>query len=64
MASGGVSEREGGRCWKVKASRGSHDCINPIRQLEETTFRDALDNRRTDIEFIKLSLGMLLWVGR
>ena len=47
----------GGRPWTVKTSCGSHDCINPIRQFEEVAFRDALDNRRTDIEFIKLSLG-------
>ena len=43
--------------WSVKASRESHVCINPIRQIEETQFQDVLAKRRTDIEFIKLSIG-------
>lgn len=47
----------GERQWLVKASTGSHDCINPIRQFEENVFRDVLESRRTDMEFIKLSIG-------
>ena len=53
-AAGGAGEE--GR-WSVKASRESHVCINPIRQIEETQFQDVLAKRRTDIEFIKLSIG-------
>lgn len=45
--------------WVVKASLGSRDCINPVRQFEENVFREVLKSRRTDIEFIKLSIGKL-----
>lgn len=49
----------GERRWTVQASRESHDSINPIRQFEETRFQDVLSNsrNRTDLEFIKLSIG-------
>ena len=45
--------------WSVKASRGSHNSLNPIRQFEEHLFRDVLrePRSRTDLEFIKLSIG-------
>ena len=45
--------------WIVKASKGSHDSINPIRQFEEFLFQDVLRNAnsRTDLSFIKLSIG-------
>ena len=49
-----------GASWgSVKASNGSHDSINPIRQFEETLFQDVLSNcrDRTDLDFIKLSIG-------
>ena len=49
-------QREKGR-WVVKASQGSRDSINPVRGFEENIFKDVLKNRRTDIEFIKLSIG-------
>ena len=52
----------GERRWTVQASRESHDSINPIRQFEETRFQDVLSNsrNRTDLEFIKLSIGRSL----
>ena len=55
MASGEAKEST----WSVKASRESHDSINPIRQFEETSFQDVLSEagKRTDVEFIKLSIG-------
>ena len=55
---GRAAEREGGG-WSVRASRESHDSINPIRQFEETRFQDILcdANSRKDLEFIKLSIG-------
>jgi hypothetical protein len=64
MAASGVAE-EGGRQeekWSVKASRESRDSINPIRQFEETLFQDVLSDarNRTDLKFIKLSIGTYL----
>ena len=55
MAATTDTEREGR--WVVKASQGSRDAINPVRGFEENLFKDALKARRTDIEFIKLSIG-------
>jgi tyrosine aminotransferase len=55
MAATTDTEREGR--WVVKASQASRDAINPVRGFEENLFKDVLKERRTDIEFIKLSIG-------
>ncbi len=43
--------------WIVKASRESHNCVNPVRSCEEKYFRDAMEKRDRTKSFIKLSIG-------
>ena len=43
--------------WKVKASRESHDCVNPVRSCEEIYFKEALEKRDKSKELIKVSIG-------
>ena len=50
----GASEE---RSWKVRASRESHDCINPVRSCEEIYFKEALEKRDKSKELIKVSIG-------
>ena len=45
------------RSWKVRASRESHDCINPVRSCEEIYFKEALEKRDKSKELIKVSIG-------
>ena len=47
----------GKRSWKVKASRESHDCVNPVRSCEEIYFKEALEKRDKSKELIKVSIG-------
>lgn len=51
------SRDRGEGLWSLRASRESHDCINPIRQIEEHQFQDVLTTMRPDVEYIKLSIG-------
>ena len=46
-----------GHGWKVKASRESHDCINPVRSCEEIYFKEALEKRDKTKDLIKVSIG-------
>lgn len=48
---------EGGH-WVVKASRQSHDCINPVRSCEEKYFKEPMERRNKSKKLIKLSIGM------
>ena len=48
---------DGERSWKVRASRESHDCINPVRSCEEIYFKEALEKRDKSKELIKVSIG-------
>jgi hypothetical protein len=45
------------RSWRVRASRESKDCINPVRSCEEIYFREALEKRDKSKELIKVSIG-------
>ena len=45
------------RSWTVRASRESHDCINPVRSCEEIYFKEALEKRDKSKELIKVSIG-------
>jgi hypothetical protein len=45
------------RSWKVRASRESKDCINPVRSCEEIYFKEALEKRDKSKELIKVSIG-------
>ena len=47
---------EGNR-WVVRASRESHDCVNPVRSCEEVYFVDAMAKRDVNKSLIKLSIG-------
>ena len=53
--------------WKVRATRESHDCVNPVRSCEEIYFKEALEKRDKSKELIKVSIGKeqrkaVLWV--
>ena len=48
---------ESERSWKVRASRESHDCVNPVRSCEEIYFKEALEKRDKSKELIKVSIG-------
>ena len=48
---------DGERSWKVRASRESHDCVNPVRSCEEIYFKEALEKRDKSKELIKVSIG-------
>ena len=52
-----VNGVDGERSWKVKASRESHDCVNPVRSCEEIYFKEALEKRDKSKELIKVSIG-------
>ena len=43
--------------WRVKGSRQSRDCINPVRSCVEADFKKTLELRNKSKEFINLSLG-------
>lgn len=43
--------------WVVKASRESHDCINPVRSCEEKYFAESMALRDKTKSLIKLSIG-------
>ena len=43
--------------WRVKGSRESHDCVNPVRSCEEIYFKEALEKRDKSKELIKVSIG-------
>ena len=45
------------KIWKVRASRESQDCINPVRSCEEIYFKEALEERDKSKELIKVSIG-------
>lgn len=45
------------KTWKVRASRESHDCVNPVRSCEEIYFKEALEERDKSKELIKVSIG-------
>ena len=59
-SSAAASGGGGGGGWTVKASRESHDCINPVRSCEEKYFRDAMEKRDMTKSLIKLSIGEYL----
>jgi hypothetical protein len=40
------------RSWRVRASRESHDCENPVR-----SFKEVLEKRDKSQELIKVSIG-------
>ena len=48
---------DGVRSWKVRASRESRDCVNPVRSCEEIYFKEALEKRDKSKELIKVSIG-------
>ena len=52
----GAGERSE-RPWMVRASRESHDCVNPVRSCEEIYFKEALEKRDKSKELIKVSIG-------
>ena len=45
------------KTWRVKASRESIECINPVRSCEEIYFKEALEERDKSKELIKVSIG-------
>lgn len=45
------------KTWRVRASRESHDCINPVRSCEEIYFKEALEERDKSKDLIKVSIG-------
>ena len=51
------TDGEAERSWRVRASRESHDCINPVRSCEEIYFKEALEKRDKSKELIKVSIG-------
>ena len=53
----GRVEEVTGLVWRVKASRESRDCVNPVRSCEEIYFKEALENRDKSKELIKVSIG-------
>jgi hypothetical protein len=55
VINGAVGENE--RSWRVRASRESHDCVNPVRSCEEIYFKEALEKRDKSKELIKVSIG-------
>ena len=54
-----VEQMNGGQAWKIRASRESHDCVNPVRSCEEIYFKEALEKRDKSKELIKVSIGKL-----
>lgn len=54
---GGEGGDGGHTSWVVKASRESHDCVNPVRSCEENYFKEALEKRDKTKSLIKLSIG-------
>lgn len=56
-------ETNGERQWVVRASRESHDCINPVRSCEELYYADVLElSKKNGKDLIKLSIGKGPWV--
>ena len=46
------------RQWLVRASKESHDCINPVRSCEELYYADVLElSKKNGKELIRLSIG-------
>ena len=43
--------------WRVRGSRQSHDCVNPVRSCVENYFKETLEQRNKSKELINLSLG-------
>ena len=52
-----LGDIDGAEGWKVRASRESHDCVNPVRSCEEIYFKEALEKRDKSKELIKVSIG-------
>ena len=50
-----------GERWVVRASKESHDCVNPVRSCEEKYFKQAMESRDVSKSLIKLSIGMVEW---
>lgn len=49
--------RSEGDGWLVRSSRQALACVNPVRSCEEQYFKEAMENRDTTKELIKLSIG-------
>ena len=53
----GANDLEQLQAWRVRGSRESHDCVNPVRSCEEIYFKEALEKRDKSKELIKVSIG-------